>query len=99
VKHSTSDQKQNKKKRKNEQFIRSPPVKPIKPELAKRKRKSWKGVTSIRKSARLNKDSVPLVIEIKFSDEESYHGESFLPKHILDSSNFEIWEPWMRAEL
>jgi len=46
-----------------------------KPKLAKRKRKSWKGVTSIRKSARLNKDSVPLVIETKFSDEKSYHGD------------------------
>jgi len=44
--------------------------------LAKRKRKSWKGVTSIRKSARLNKDSVPLVIEINFLNEESYHGDS-----------------------
>jgi len=46
-----------------------------KPELAKRKRKSWKGVTSIRKSARLNKDSIPLVIETKILDEESYHGD------------------------
>jgi len=49
------------------------PLNQSKPELAKRKRKSWKGVTSIRKSARLNKDSVPLIIETKFSDEESYY--------------------------
>jgi len=52
-----------------------PPNNQSKLELAKRKRKSWKGVTSIRKSARLNKNSVPLVIEIKLLDEESYHGD------------------------
>ena len=46
-----------------------------KPEPSKRKWKSWKGVTTIRKSARLNKNSVPLVIETKLSDEESYHGD------------------------
>ena len=50
------------------------PLNQSKPEPAKRKRKSWKGVTSIRKSARLNKASVPLVIKTNFSDEESYHG-------------------------
>jgi len=53
-----------------------PPTNQSKPEPAKRKRKSWKGVTTIRKSARLNKNSVPLVIEIELSDEESYHGDS-----------------------
>ena len=26
-------------------------------------------------------------------------GETFLPKHILDGSNFGIWEPQMKAEL
>ena len=26
-------------------------------------------------------------------------GESFLPKHILDGSNYEIQKPWMRVEL
>jgi len=52
------------------------PLNQSKLELAKRKRKSWKGVTSIRKNARLNKYSVPLIIETKFSDEESYHGDS-----------------------
>jgi len=26
-------------------------------------------------------------------------GESFSPKHILDGSNYGIWEPWMRVEL
>ena len=26
-------------------------------------------------------------------------GETFLPKHILDGSNFDIWEPRMKAEL
>jgi len=44
-----------------------------KPEPTKRKRKSWKGVTSIRKSGRLNKASVPLAIETNFTNEESYH--------------------------
>ena len=43
---------------------------------SKRKQKSWKGVTIIRKSARLNKNKVPLVIKTKLSDEESYHGDS-----------------------
>jgi len=44
-----------------------------KPKITNRKRKSWKGVTSIRKSARLNKASVPLAIEINLSDEEYHH--------------------------
>jgi len=42
-------------------------------EPTKRKRKSWKGITSIRKSARLNKASVPLAVETNFSNDESYH--------------------------
>jgi len=46
------------------------------PKPSKRKQKSWKGITTIRKSARLNKNSVPLVVETKLSDEESYHGDS-----------------------
>jgi len=42
-------------------------------ETTNKKRKSWKGVTSIIKSARLNKASVPLAIETNLLDEESYH--------------------------
>ena len=61
------------KKKKISNSLDLPSTNQSKPELAKRKRKSWKGVTSIRKSARLNKDSVPLVIETKILDEESYH--------------------------
>lgn len=33
-------------------------------------------MTPIRKSARLNKNSTPLAIEIDFPDDESYHGDS-----------------------
>jgi len=52
------------------------PLNQSKLEPTKRKRKSWKCVTSIRKSVRLNKASVPLAIETNFLDEEPYHGDS-----------------------
>ena len=48
----------------------------LKLEQIKRKRKSSKGITPIRKSARLNKTSTPFVVKIDFLDDESYHGDS-----------------------
>ena len=42
----------------------------------KRKRKSWKGIMPIRKSARLIKTSTPFVVKTNFSNDESYHGDS-----------------------
>jgi len=47
------------------------PLSQSKLETTNRKGKSWKGVTSIRKSAILNKASVPLAIEIDLLNEES----------------------------
>lgn len=47
-----------------------------KPKPNKRKRKSWKGLTLIRKSARLNRDSVLVIVEIEFPNDESYHRDS-----------------------
>ena len=48
----------------------------LKLEQIKRKRKSYKGVMPIRKSARLNKTSTPFVVKIDFLDDDSYHGDS-----------------------
>lgn len=48
----------------------------LKLEQIKRKIKSWKGVTPIRKSARLNKTSMPFAVKIDFSNDECYHGDS-----------------------
>ena len=46
------------------------------PEQNKRKRKTWEGTMPTRKSARLNKESAPWIVENKLPDEESYHGDS-----------------------
>ena len=46
------------------------------PEQNKRKRKTWKGIMQIRKSARLIKTSTPFVVKIDFPTDESYHGDS-----------------------
>ena len=35
----------------------------------------WKGIMPIRKSARLNKESAPWIIEDKLPNEESSHGD------------------------
>jgi len=47
----------------------------LKLEQIKRKRKSWKWIILIRKSARLNKTSISFVVKIDFSNDDSYHGD------------------------
>ena len=48
----------------------------LKLDQIKRKIKSCKGVTPIRKSSRLNKTRTSFAIKTNFLDDESYHGDS-----------------------
>ena len=57
-------------------------------EQNKRKRKTWKVIVPTRKSARLNKEKSPWVIENKPPDDESYHGD-FKDNDSLDNETLE----------
>ena len=60
----------------------------LKLEQIKRKRKSWKGIMPIRKSARLIKTSTPFVVKTDFPTDESYHGD-FEDNDSLDNETLE----------